>query len=72
MEAKTAQNPMLFNPESPSIKREILAMIVQFLEENDFQASAAILRTEASFSTNSDLNKKIDFNLLRSFLVSQR
>ncbi|KAH0789049.1 WD40 repeat-like protein [Histomonas meleagridis] len=71
MENKPEQRSLLFDPESPTIKREILAMIVQFLEENDFQSSASILRTEASFSTNSDLDKKIDFDLLKSSLLSQ-
>ena len=38
-----------FDPEDPKIKREILTMIVQYLEENGLRSSAVILRNEARF-----------------------
>ncbi|OHT02164.1 hypothetical protein TRFO_30880 [Tritrichomonas foetus] len=58
-----------FDSEDPSIKREILMMIVQYLEENGYRSSAMILRNEASFSTKSSV-RSVDLTAVRNAVVS--
>lgn len=58
-----------FDENDPSIKREILMMIVQYLEENGFRSSAMILRNEASFNTTLLNSKKVELTSVRSAIV---
>lgn len=59
-----------FDENDPSIKREILMMIVQYLEENGFRSSAMILRNEASFTTTTSKSKKVDLSTVSNALIS--
>ncbi|KAK8899273.1 hypothetical protein M9Y10_001584 [Tritrichomonas musculus] len=59
-----------FDENDPSIKREILMMIVQYLEENGFRSSAMILRNEASFNTAPLNSKKVELTSVRSAIVA--
>lgn len=59
-----------FDENDPKIKREILMMIVQYLEENGFRSSAMILRNEASFNTAPINSKKVELTSVRSALVA--
>jgi WD40 repeat protein len=49
-----------FDHEDPSIKHEILMMILQYLEENGFRSSALVLRNEARFQSPEEPSQATD------------
>ena len=59
-----------FDPEDPKIKREILTMIVQYLEENGLRSSAVILRNEARFQVRDGNDRNADLSSVRSLVVA--
>lgn len=64
--------PEVLDPDDPKIKREILKLIVQYLEENGYRHCAAILRNEARFQTTDDTaGQTIDLASIRSIVTSK-
>jgi WD40 repeat protein len=61
-----------FDPNDARIKREILMMIVQYLEENGLHSSSVILRNEACFQDTNDNAKRIDLRSIRDLLISKK
>ena len=63
---------LLFNPDDPSIKREILAMIIQYLDENGFRSSAQILSEEGKINEVNDSNRNKDLLTLKNAINSNQ
>ena len=61
-----------FDPEDPKIKREILTMIVQYLEENGLRSSAVILRNEARFQVRDGNDRNADLSSVRSLVMQDK
>lgn len=59
-----------FDAESPKIKREILTMIVQYLEEIGLRTSAEVLRSETRMGTSNGQTTTIDLQLVRNMIVA--
>lgn len=67
MKGQSGQNEY-FDPNDEKIKKEILMMITQYLDETGFRSSAQILSDEAKINSSKDSDRKQEMNLLKNSL----
>lgn len=68
---KTSSSPIeYFDPKDENIKKEILAMIAQFLDENGYKSSAQVLSDEANLKSEEEDQKKTELGALKAALKS--
>jgi len=65
-----SQRQHYFDSENPLIKREIISMIIQYLDENGFRTSAQILSDEGKFNSAPNSSRVRDLMVLRNSLKS--